>query len=80
MRKSYSLIFVFIIIFLFGFSQLLFSLSEWIEYNSQLHYVPLLDKIDEEDLPEHYEILEYDETLEVIVVVIDGVLYVAELE
>jgi len=80
MRKSNSLIFALIIIFMMSFSQLLFSLSEWIEYDSKLYYVPLLEKIFEPPAPGCYEILEVDETTEEMIVEIDGVLYVLVCE
>ena len=80
MRKSNSLIFVFIIIFLMSFSQLLFSLSEWIEYEGEIFYVPLLDKMFEKDLPGNYEVLEVDEVTTEMIVEIDGVLYVVNYE
>ena len=77
-NKSFTILFLFFILSLI--CQPLFSLSKWISFSDELYYVPDLTRIEEQELPPTYNILETDLVENVDIVEIDGVLYVVELE
>ncbi len=80
MRKKSSLIFMILIFVLLFSCQSIFSLSKWIEFGAEWHYVPDLTVLQEHELPPEYNILEEDPVEKKEIVEINGVIYVVELE
>ena len=80
MRKKSSLIFMILIFVLLLSCQSIFSLSKWIEFGSEWHYVPDLTVLQEHELSPEYNILEEDPVEKKEIVEINGVIYVVELE